>query len=77
MALILKDTEQQVSKATGLNVAVPSYVDDILAYVLDKDGLNNMEEVFREVDKVVGTVAAKWDLPFEKEKQEEIVLSKV
>ena len=61
--------------ATGLNVEVPSYVDDIMACVLDKDGVENMKEVLKEVDKVVGMVAAKWDLPWEKEKYEEIVFN--
>ena len=67
--------EQQVSEATGLDIEVPSYVDDIMACVLDREGVENMKEVLKEVDKVVGLVAAKWDLPFEKEKHEEIVFN--
>ena len=42
---------------------------------LDKDGVENMKEVLKGVDKVVGLVAAKWDLPLEKEKHEEIVFN--
>ena len=34
-----------------------------------------VKEVLKEVDKVVGTVAAKWDLPLEKEKHQEIVFN--
>ena len=45
--------------ATGFDIEVPSYVDDIMAWVLDHDGVKNMKEVLKEVDKVVGTVAAK------------------
>ena len=75
MAPILEAMEQQVSKVTGLDVEVPSYVDDIMACVLDKDGAENMKEVLKVVDRVVGTVAAKWDLPLEKEKHEEIVFN--
>ena len=63
MAPILEDMEQKVSMATGLDIEVPSYVDDIMACVLDKDGVENMKEVLKEVDKIVGAVAAKWDLP--------------
>ena len=65
MAPILEDIEQPVSMATGLDIEVPSYVDDIMACVLDKDGVENMKEVLKEVDKVVGVVAAKWALPTE------------
>ena len=61
--------------ATGLEIEVPSYVDDIMACILDKDGVENMKEVVKEVDKVIGAVAAKWDLPLEKEKHEEIVFN--
>ena len=75
MAPILEDMEQQVSMATGLDIEVPSYVDDIMACVLDKDGVENIQEVLKEVDKVVGAVAAKWDLPLEKEQHEEIVFN--
>ena len=75
MAPILEDMKHQVSMATGLDIEVPSYVDDIMVCVLHKDGMENMKEVLKEVDKVVGTVAAKWDLPLEKEKHEEIVFN--
>ena len=61
--------------ATGLDIEVPSYVEDIMACVLDNDVVENMKEVLKEVDKVVGTVAAKWDLPLEKEMHEEIVFN--
>ena len=67
--------EQQVSKATGLDIEVPFYVDDIMACVLDREGVENVKEVLKEVDKGVGLVAAKWDLPLEKEKHEEIVFN--
>ena len=63
MGPIFEDMEQQVSGATGLDIGVLSYVDDIMECVLYKDGMENMKEVFKEVDKVVGVVAAKWDLP--------------
>ena len=76
MPPILEDIEQQVSKATGLDVEVPLYVDDTMVCVLDKDGVVIMKEVLQEVDKVVGTVGAMWDLPLEKEKHEEIVFNK-
>ena len=75
MAPILEDMERQVSEVTGLDIEVPSYVDDIMACVLDREGVENIKEVLKEVDKVVGLVAAKWDLPLEKEKHEEIVFN--
>ena len=75
MAPILGNMEQQVSKATGLDIEVPSYVEDIMACVLDREGVENMKEVLKAVDKVVGLVAAKWDLLLEKTKHEEIVFN--
>ena len=51
--------EQQVTLATGLDIEVPSYVDDIMACVLDNDEVENMKEVLKEVDKVEVAVAAK------------------
>ena len=62
MAPILEDMKQQFSEATGLDIEVPSYVDDIMACILDREGVENMKGVLKEVDKVVGLVAAKWDL---------------
>ena len=64
-----------MATATSLDIEVPSYVNDIMACILDKDGVENMKEVLKKVDKVVGAVAAKWDLPLEKEKHEEIVFN--
>ena len=60
---------------TGLHIAVPAYVDDIMACVLHNDGVENMKKVLKEVDKVVGAVAAKWQLPLENEKLKEIVFN--
>ena len=51
MATILEDMEQRVSEAKGLDIEVPSYVDDIMACVLDREGVENMKEVRKEVDK--------------------------
>ena len=62
--------------ATGFHIAVPSYVDDIMACVLDNDVVENIKKVLKQVDKVVGAVATKWDLPLEKEKHEEVVFNK-
>ena len=45
MAPILEDMEEQVFMAKGLDIEVPSYVDDIIACVLDNDGAENMKEV--------------------------------
>ena len=75
MAPILEDMKQQFSEATGLDIEVPSYVDDIMACILDREGVENMKGVLKEVDKVVGLVAAKWDLQLEKEKHEKIVFN--
>ena len=61
--------------ATVLDIEVPSYVDDIMSCVLDNDEVENIKEVLKEVDKLVGTVAAKWNLPLKKEKHEKIVFN--
>ena len=70
MAPILEDMERRVSMATDLDIEVPAYVDDIMLCILVKDEVENVNELLKEVDKVVGAVAAKWDLPLEKEKHE-------
>ena len=75
MAPILKDMEQHLSEATGLDIEVPSYVDDIMACVLDHDGVENIKEVLGEVDRIVGEVATRWNVPLEKEKHEKIVFN--
>ena len=75
MALILEDIEHQVATATSLDIEVPSYVNHIMACILDKDGVENMKEVLKEMDKVVGTGAAKCNLPLEKEQDTEIVFN--
>ena len=46
-----------------------------MAWAMDKDTVESMKEVLKEVDKVVGVVAAKWDLPLEQEKNEVIVFN--
>lgn len=38
--------------APGLPMMVPSYVDDIMMYILDKDGVETITEVLKEVDKI-------------------------
>lgn len=63
MALILEDMEPQMSVAICLDIEVLSYVKDIMACVLYKGRVENMTEVLKEADMVVGVVAAKWDLP--------------
>ena len=75
MAPILKNMEQHLSEVTGLNMEVPSYVDDIMVCVLDQDVIENMKDVLEGVDKMVGTIAKKWNLPLEKEKHEKIVFN--
>ena len=46
-----------------------------MAWAMDKDSVESMKEVLKEVDKVVGVVAAKWDLPLEQEKNEVMVFN--
>ena len=59
--------------ATGLNIEVPLYVEDTMVCVLGNNGVENMQEVLKEVDKVVAVVAVNWYLPLEKAKHEKIV----
>ena len=58
-----------------MNIEIPSYVDDILICVLDKEGKMEMKKELKQVDMVVNRVAEKWNLPLEKEKHEEIVFN--
>ena len=75
MAPILEEIESTIAQELQLNIEIPSYVDDILIYVLDKEGKMEMKKELKEVDMVVNRVAAKWNLPLEKEKHEEIVFN--
>ena len=75
MAPILEEMELTIAEELQLNIEIPSYVDDILICVLDKEGKMEMKKELKEVDVVVNGVAAKWNLPLEKEKHEEIVFN--
>ena len=43
--------------------------------MLDQDAIENIKEVLEGVDKIVGEIAKKWDLPLEKEKHEKIAFN--
>ena len=75
MAPILEEIESTIAQDLQLNIEIPSYVDDILICVLDTEGKMEMKKGLGEVDTVVNRVAAKWNLPLEKEKLEEIVFN--
>ena len=75
MAPILKDIEQYLSEATGLDIEVPLYVNNIMVCVLDQDGVENIKEVLEGVDKIVVEIVNKCNLPLEKEKVKKIVFN--
>ena len=72
MAPILEAMEQRIKSATNLDVELPSYVDYILASIMDKRERKNMDQVMNQVDRVVNEVAEEWDIPLELEKIERI-----
>ena len=76
MAPILEAMEEKVKSTTSLEVELLSYVDDMLASIMDRKGRRNMDQVIDQVDGIVSEVAEEWDLPQELEKTERIVFRK-
>ena len=75
MAPILEEMESTIIEELQLNIEIPSYVEEILICVLDREGKMELKRELKEVDMMVNRVATKWNLPLEKEKHEEIVFN--
>ena len=77
MAPILEEMETTIAQELNIDIEIPSYVDDILVCVLDKEGQMEMKGTLKSIDTVVNRVATKWKLPLEKEKHEQMVFNPV
>ena len=87
MAPILEEMERRVREEVGVEIELPSYVDDIHLGIYDThkrgarihhaqvDG-EGVRELLTRADKVVKEVAAERGLPLEPEKEEKLVLRK-
>ena len=87
MSPILEEMERQVREEVGVEIELPSYVDDIHLGIYDThrrvarihdaqvDG-EGVRELLARADRVVKEVAAERGLPLEPEKEEKLVLRK-
>ena len=81
MAPILHDMEQQLAsrlewRGKRLDLELPSYVDDIMASLMDWDGRRDMSRVLTHANSIITEVATRWELPLEQAKTEKLVLKK-
>ena len=76
MALILRRMEERVKAGTGLDVELPSFVDDMCFDTVDWEGVSNMQRVEADIKRIVRKVAEENHLPLEAEKEEVLHLRK-
>ena len=87
MAPILEEMERCVREEVGVEIEVPSYVDDIHLGIYDthrrgarihdsQAEAEGVQELLTRADKVVKEVAVERGLPLEPEKEEKLVLRK-
>ena len=81
MAPILDEIEQRLTQETAWrgktpDVECPSFVDDIMASLMDWDGTRDMNLMIKKTKKIVEEVADKWNLPLETSKTESLVLKR-
>ena len=79
MATILDEIEQRLTQETAwrgktLDVECPSFVDDIMASLMDWEGTRDLNLTVEKAKKIVEKVASKWNLPLETSKTESLVL---
>ena len=60
----------RVMAGTGLDVEMPSFVDDMWANIIDWDGGSIMQRVEVDVKRIVREVAEECNLPIETDKEE-------
>ena len=78
MAPILEKMEMRLKEEVGLDIEIPSFVDDIYMDIIDREGGNgiNMQRIEAEVKRVVREVAEACKLPLELDKEEILHLRK-
>ena len=75
MAPILEEMGAKLTAELQTNIEIPSYVDDILVCILDKEMKGDMKAKLDQANMIVNQTAAKWTLPLEIDKHETIVLN--
>ena len=76
MAPILRKLEERVREGTGLDVEIPSFVDDMCADTIDWEGNSNMQRVEVDINRIVREVAEECNLLIETDKEEVLHLRK-
>ena len=75
MAPILEEIEAKLTAELQTNIEIPSYGDDILVCILDKEKKGDMKAKLDQANMIVNQTAAKWTLPLEKDKRETIIFN--
>ena len=75
MAPILQEMEAKLIAELQTKIEIPSYVDDILVCILNKEKKGDMKANLDQANMIVNQIAAKWTLPLEKDKHETIVFN--
>ena len=81
MAPILHDIENRLSEKSEwrgkrLDLELPSYVDDIMASLMDWDGRHDMRRLLTQANSVIFEMVAYWELLLEQSKTERLVLKR-
>ena len=76
MAPILSKMEERVKGETGLDVEVPSFVDDICIDIIDWDVSRNMQCVEADIKRIVREVSEESNMPIETDKEEVLHIRK-
>ena len=75
MAPILEEMEAKLTAELQTNIEIPSYVDDILVCILDKEKKGDMKAKLDQANMIVNQTAAKLTLPLQKDKHETTVIN--
>ena len=75
MAPILEEMEAKLTAELIPNIAIPSYVDDILVCIIDTGNTGDKKAKLDQANMIVNQRAAKWTLPLEKGNHETIVFN--
>ena len=70
MEPILRRMEERVKAGIGLDVEMPSFVDDMCVDIVDWEGVRNMQQVEVDIKRIVRKVAEENNLHLEAEKEE-------
>ena len=75
IAPILEEMEAKLIAELQTKIEIPSYVDDILVCILNKEKKGDIKVQLDQANMIVNQIAAKWTLPLEKDKHETIVFN--